>query len=75
MSNFIIKQLQNTCAANEEDEETATKLVKSLTSSPLGQIMSKIGLRIGVDTGSNLNKLIQKKPSKQEVDTIILHES
>jgi hypothetical protein len=35
--------------------------------SPLGVAMRKIGLRIGENTGLNLNKLIQKKPSKEDL--------
>lgn len=34
----------------------------SLSKSKLGQIMNKIGLKIGENTGSNLNKLILQKP-------------
>jgi hypothetical protein len=36
-----------------------------MSRSHLGLIMKKMGLQIGVDTGSNLNKLIMPKPPSQ----------
>jgi hypothetical protein len=42
-----------------------------LTNSPLGIVMKRMGLQIGMDTGVNLNKLIQKKPkSDPSVDNL-----
>lgn len=34
--------------------------------SPLGMVMQKIGLQIGVDTGNNLNKFLQYDQKPQQ---------
>ena len=66
-SKLVDKQFQNLKASNDlaAPKEVMTPQIKAYQKSNLGQVMSKIGLLIGVDTGDNLVKLIQPSESDQ----------